>query len=238
VRLLWRRTQRHPDSELVSCYADGYVSPQESAWVSEHIGWCEDCANILHEVRATATLLRRLPTIPVPRAFTLREEPIPVVQAFPFGRWAVQGTAFATSLALLLLLLLDVTGVASDNTQIPSGRPVGVEETQPRILSGSTTDPQRLLPVAEAPGSQQGNAEANVVGNQPTSVQPSVATSNVVASIGPSRASLANTNGQANFSLAERETFFRWWRWELGLAAVASLALMLTMGFRRSRSMR
>lgn len=238
MRLLWRRTQRHPSSELVSCYADGYVSPQESVWVSEHIGWCEDCSKVLNEVRATVGLLRRLPTVPVPRAFTLREEPIPVVQAFPFGRWAMQGTAFATSMALLLLVLLDVTGFASDSTQIPSGRPVGVEETHPRVLSGSTTDPQRLLPVAEEPGSEQSNAAINSVGTQPTSVQPSGMESNLAAKLGTAQESLGNADGQTSSSLVERETLFRWWRWELGLAAIASLALMLTMGFRNSRSMR
>lgn len=59
-------------AELLSPYLDGRVTAAEKALVQEHLERCEDCAQELDSLRFTINLLQRLPTVEVPRSFTLQ----------------------------------------------------------------------------------------------------------------------------------------------------------------------
>ncbi len=44
----------HPDDEVISCYLEGSLSPEETAWVEAHLSHCSDCSEKLDFLRALA----------------------------------------------------------------------------------------------------------------------------------------------------------------------------------------
>ena len=87
-------------AELLSPYLDGQVTAAEKALVQEHLGRCEGCAQELDSLRFTIGLLQRLPTVEVPRSFTLQ----PTVQRqSPLFYFLRNATA---ALAAVLVVLL------------------------------------------------------------------------------------------------------------------------------------
>ena len=70
------RRERHIDTELLSTYLDGQVTPQERGQVEQHLRACAGCADELRTLRYATTLLAATPPVRVPRAFTLSEADI------------------------------------------------------------------------------------------------------------------------------------------------------------------
>lgn len=98
----------HLESELLSAYIDGEVTPDEAARVEQHLPTCRHCADELESLRWTVNLLREVPPIPVPRSFAVRLadlEPEPV-QRRPLPRWLLNGLQWATAATALLMMLL------------------------------------------------------------------------------------------------------------------------------------
>jgi len=65
--------RKHLDDEVLSSYIDGTLSPRDKIVVTQHVAECAECANNLDTLRRTALLLKDLPQVKVPRAFTLSE---------------------------------------------------------------------------------------------------------------------------------------------------------------------
>src|SRR5437870_1262740 len=69
--------------DLLSAYIDNRPGESEQTQVRAHLEACPDCRANYIELRATQQMLRSLPTVPPPRAFTLTED---MVAARP-GFW-------------------------------------------------------------------------------------------------------------------------------------------------------
>jgi anti-sigma factor RsiW len=89
------------DLELLSSYLDGQLNPSDSARLETRLKTDVQLASILNDLRATRTLLRKLPARRAPRNFTLTRKMVgqnpPLPKAYPFFR-------FATALATLLFV--------------------------------------------------------------------------------------------------------------------------------------
>lgn len=87
------------DAELLSAYLDGELKPSEISRLESRLRSDPELASVLNDLRATRTLLRRLPTRKAPRNFTLTRKMVgqnpPLPRAYPVFR-------FATTIATLL----------------------------------------------------------------------------------------------------------------------------------------
>lgn len=89
------------DLELLSSYLDGQLNPSDSARLESRLKTEPQLASVFNDLRATRTLLRKLPARKAPRNFTLTRKMVgqnpPLPKAYPFFR-------FATALATLLFV--------------------------------------------------------------------------------------------------------------------------------------
>ena len=87
------------DLELLSAYLDGQLKPSDSARLETRLKTDPQLASVLTDLRATRSLLRKLPARKAPRNFTLTRKMVgqnpPLPRAYPIFR-------FATALATLL----------------------------------------------------------------------------------------------------------------------------------------
>ena len=108
---LGKPEQAHVDVDKLSAYLDNQVTPAERAHVEGHLATCAACRGELDGLRRTVVLLRALPRVPVPRAFTLSEaqvgihrpEPQPVWGSVLHGLGAVAAIALVAVVAVSLL---------------------------------------------------------------------------------------------------------------------------------------
>jgi hypothetical protein len=117
--------------EMLSAYLDGELSPKEQARVEKHLAQCADCAQNLRTLRQTVALLRELPPVAVPRAFTIRPVQVAKRPSFFQTRRAYAYLRAATALATILFAVVlagDVflTGLAP--YLAPARAPVVVEK--------------------------------------------------------------------------------------------------------------
>jgi hypothetical protein len=89
------------DLELLSSYLDGQLKPSDSARLENRLKTDPQLASVVNDLRATRTLLRKLPQRRAPRNFTLTRKMVgqnpPLPKAYPFFR-------FASALATLLFV--------------------------------------------------------------------------------------------------------------------------------------
>ena len=87
------------DLELLSSYLDHQLNPSDSARLEARLKSDPQLISALNDLRATRSLLRKLPQRRAPRNFTLTRQMVgqnpPLPRAYPFLRFA---TAFATLL--------------------------------------------------------------------------------------------------------------------------------------------
>jgi anti-sigma factor RsiW len=110
--------------DRLSEYLDGQLLGQERQTVEEHLAACDSCRWELQTLRQTVLWTRNLPTVPVPRSFTL---PVPVAQARAARpRWRlVPAFQLATAMVALLLFFavagdLALTGMRPASMPAPS----------------------------------------------------------------------------------------------------------------------
>ena len=106
ARMPWssRRTEHEYVDERLSAYLDGELAPQEREVVERHLAACPDCQWNLETLRQTVQWTRQLPTLPVPRVFTI---PLPAQpQPAPRWRWSLPLLQGATALVALLLVFV------------------------------------------------------------------------------------------------------------------------------------
>lgn len=90
--------------ERLSAYLDGELSPGERSTVERHVATCQDCQWNLETLKQTVQRMRELPTVSVPRAFTIR---VPAQPArVPRRRWTLPVLQGATALVAVLLLFV------------------------------------------------------------------------------------------------------------------------------------
>jgi predicted anti-sigma-YlaC factor YlaD len=119
---------------LLSPYIDNRLDEAEQALVREHLDSCAECSADYSELRATQLLLKNLPQVPPPRAFTLTPEMVASRPGF-WQRLFVPGNspayAFGSALAFVLasvVIISSFLGAKVDDTfsRIGSGLGGGV----------------------------------------------------------------------------------------------------------------
>ena len=148
---------------LLTEYVDGRLSSDDTAFVDRHVETCEGCSEELESLRATVRLLNRVPSVPVPRSFALREadvvrekatsrpgggpwpSPVPVPVGPRVGRTSVfdperlrwlRPTTAVVAAALILVLALDFGQVVPQENQPSLMRLPAPEVTAPASESG------------------------------------------------------------------------------------------------------
>jgi len=103
------------DSELLSAYLDGELKPSDSKRLETRLKSDPEFASVLNDLRATRTLLHKLPSRKAPRNFTLTRKMVgqspPLPRAYPIFRLA---TVVAT------LLFFFSFGINSFGSQLAS----------------------------------------------------------------------------------------------------------------------
>ncbi|TPW20045.1 MAG: hypothetical protein FD126_2083, partial [Elusimicrobia bacterium] len=64
----------HPDKELLSAHADGFIAASEKAVLTEHLSACESCRKELAGLKAVSKLVADLPSAELPVGFMARLE--------------------------------------------------------------------------------------------------------------------------------------------------------------------
>lgn len=98
------KTEHRYVAERLSAYMDGELSSKEHAIIEYHLDTCQDCRWNLETLRQTVQWTRELPTVPIPRVFTIPVE-VPPVRA-PRRAWAAPLLQGATALVALLLVFV------------------------------------------------------------------------------------------------------------------------------------
>jgi hypothetical protein len=88
--------------EKLSAYLDGELVPQERDAVERHLATCQACQWDLATLRRTVKWMRELPTVPVPRVFTVPVSAMPARASQPRWRF-VPALQVATAMVALLL---------------------------------------------------------------------------------------------------------------------------------------
>jgi uncharacterized membrane protein YgcG len=144
--------QFHLPDELLSAYLDGEVTAQERARVASHLATCASCRESLQSLRDTVTLVKALPRMPVPRAFTLTEEMVGLRPTRARTPWiAVYLRGMSAVAALLLIVLLG--GDLFLRSGQPAPQTVAVQwpvEAQPGEQPTRTVEKAAIVPTDAA----------------------------------------------------------------------------------------
>jgi predicted anti-sigma-YlaC factor YlaD len=138
------RTEHTYFEERLSAYLDGELLPQEQAAVEHHLDTCPACQWDLDTLRQTVQWTRELPTLTVPRVFTIPAPAEP--ERVARRRWrfvpVMQG---ATALIALLLFFV----VAGDFLLVGSFRQSGAPE--PMMMQATVVvEAEEAAPAEEA----------------------------------------------------------------------------------------
>ncbi len=148
------RAEHRYVEERLSAYLDGELSSRDRAVVDRHLARCQHCRWNLKTLRQTIQWTRSLPSVPVPRAFTIpvQSKPVPV----PRWRWSMPLLQGATALVAVLFFLA-VAGNAYLARPAPASQPpaeVAVEEARADARVPEVTAEEEMLieaePLAEA----------------------------------------------------------------------------------------
>jgi anti-sigma factor RsiW len=102
------RTEHRYFEDRLSAYLDGELAPQEMDAVERHLTTCAACQWDLETLRQTVHWMRELPTVPIPRVFTV---PVPVQpERVTQRRWGLVPVLQAATALVALLLVFAVTG--------------------------------------------------------------------------------------------------------------------------------
>ena len=135
-------TTEHVRAQL-SAYLDGALGDPERTAVEGHLATCPDCRARLGELRATASLIGRLPD-PVPsRRLVPRVAARPVWLA-PLRTLATLASGLSVFLFLATALLANVSGLASGSAALPAAAPAAPAATT------TTAAPSQVRGVAPA----------------------------------------------------------------------------------------
>ncbi|MGD9145631.1 MAG: zf-HC2 domain-containing protein [Anaerolineae bacterium] len=124
--------------ERLSAYLDGELAPGEHEAVERHLATCQACQWDLDTLQTTVQWMGELPTVPLPRVFTIPAPAQP--ERTPWRRWGFLPVLQAATALVALLLFFAVagdfllsgpgTGGVSEPMLIQEYAPVAVEATQ------------------------------------------------------------------------------------------------------------
>ncbi|HEX6484396.1 MAG TPA: zf-HC2 domain-containing protein [Ktedonobacteraceae bacterium] len=147
---------QHLTTEQLSAFLDKQLSSEEQAIVDAHLSDCQQCQQVLADLRQTVVMLRALPKVEVPRSFTLpariaavQEQPVqsnavvtPISQRRRARRNRLQGAIRAMSAlaaVLGLIFILSSFAAALPHGGTTSSTSAGSVSTTSPASSGATT---------------------------------------------------------------------------------------------------
>jgi hypothetical protein len=241
------------DIELLSAYLDGELKPSDSTRLEARLKTDPELASILTDLRAARTLLRKLPSRKAPRNFTLTRKMVgqnpPLPRTYPFFRLA---TVVAT------LLFFFSFGINSFGSQLASQAPAfgmgggGESESLAQESAPVAEEPAAAAPMAPAPAEPE---VADSTGEEPsisfaapqgTEIPPTDDAIRILETPFAKNGETENAVGQDQLPPADDASQTRQAQapsslipsvWQIGLAAVAMLGLLL-MGWMRRSSVR
>jgi hypothetical protein len=196
------KTEHRWFEERLSAYLDSELSPRERNAVEQHLAHCQDCQWNLKTLRQTVQWTSELPTVPVPRVFTIPAPAQPVRARQRTWRMALlQG---ATALAALLLVFtlagdLVLTGFAP----VPAARPeivkeeAVVEEGATEVSKVMVTRQMEAQAVAPAAAKTADTEEAAPESGAPPQAAPKEAVEAPAPTEAPALASTGEASGMS-----------------------------------------
>jgi anti-sigma factor RsiW len=103
-----KTTEHQYFEERLSAYLDGELLPQEREVVKHHLSTCQACQWDFESLSKTVQWTRELPTVPVPRVFTIQVPAKP--QRAERRGWSFVPALQAATAVVALLLFFAVTG--------------------------------------------------------------------------------------------------------------------------------
>jgi anti-sigma factor RsiW len=129
VRKRDEKTEHGYVEERLSAYLDGELTEQEQSIVERHLATCQDCRWNLDTLRQTVQWVQELPSVPVPRVFTI---PVPAQPArAPRRRWGVPLLQGATALVALMLVFVVAGDFVMTGSWLPAAGEVGLPVVAP-----------------------------------------------------------------------------------------------------------
>jgi len=148
------------DTELLSAYLDGELKPSDISKLESRLKSDPELTSVLSDLRATRTLLRRLPTRKAPRNFTLTRRMIgqnpPLPRTYPVFR-------LATTIATLLFFF--TFGINFVGSQFAASQPMAFG-----MGGGGGGDAESY--VAEAPAAEPAMEEPAAPAEEPFAAVP------------------------------------------------------------------
>lgn len=169
----WQNRRHAAIRALLSSYIDGEVSAAEGRRVEEHLTGCDECAAELESLRATMTLLRRMPMLETPRSYALT--PADAEAAAPQRRLPslasfTGGLATAGATALVVVLIVGVVFLArlgfTGSAAAPAAAPASMAAAPAPAAPAAAPAPQRAMPAAPQPAAAA-PAQASAAPAQP-----------------------------------------------------------------------
>ena len=216
------------DLELLSSYLDGQLNPSDSARLETRLNTDPQLASVLNDMRATRSLLRKLPARRAPRNFTLTRKMVgqnpPLPRAYPIFRFA---TILATLLFVFSVGLNSVGPQLTSQTAFGMGGGGGNTENAEPYSAAAPAAATEAPAATEVPALEQGPA--------PTMTLPAVADTARVATTPAAKAGDASDG--LNQSQVQREAQSPAplvpSAWQFGLAGIAIAGFMLMLIIRQ-----
>jgi anti-sigma factor RsiW len=227
------------DIEKLSSYLDGQLNPSESARMESRISSDPELASAFNDLRATRSILRKLPARKAPRNFTLTRQMVglkpPLPRSYSFFRFS---TAFAT-------VLLALTFAANALTQLPrisfgASAPMAAPQGAYGLGGGPAATEAPAAAATEAPMAAAPSLEMAIA---PTATPPAISADSARVSETPTaevptakeagNASESQEQPQVNAKPAGREALVPI-AWQIGLLVLGLVSGVVMLALRRS----
>jgi hypothetical protein len=233
------------DIELLSAYLDGELKPSDLTKLETRLKSNPELASVLNDLRATRTLLRKLPTRKAPRNFTLTRQMAgqnpPLPRTYPIFR-------LATAVATLLFFLS--FGINTFGTQMASQSMFGIGGggggSGGEVESYAAEAPAMESPAAPAPAEPAAPSADSALAPPITEVPPSEEAARIIETPSEKNGEGENLAGQSQPQVSEDALQSSEVQnpaplvssvWQIGLAIIAVVSALF-MGLMRQLSAR
>ena len=171
MKLLSRNAQHaHIGIEQLSAYLDNQVTAAERTRTETHLRDCATCQAELHSLRQTVTLLRALPRVRAPRAFTLSEAQVGIRRPADRPAWLGGMVRWVGAVTAIVLVAVVAATVLRPRSAAPSqtiARVVtvapaapGLDAETPRTLTVEKAQPENAAPAENRSAQEAASAPA------------------------------------------------------------------------------
>ena len=219
------------DLELLSSYLDGQLSPSDVSRLEARLKTDPQLVSVLNDLRATRSLLRKLPKRRAPRNFTLTRKMVglnpPLPRAYPIFKYA---SVLAT---LLLVFSFGVNSFARYSAApiaFGMGGGGGADESYAAAPMAAATEAPPMVEAPAAATEAPAEPPANLA-PMPTQVSPEAADQARIEETPSTKSgeveNAAGLSQPSAESAAQRPSVPISSAWQIGLAVVAILSVLL-----------